>query len=69
MVNRNAEKHPVTPKQITEAMDEWFENGRGGLVKLANQACPEVAGAANMWFERGRARFNEFITAIENLEK
>ena len=61
-------KHPKTPTEIADALDEWFENGRGGLVKFCNIAQPEVASAANLWFEKGRARFNGMLLAIRSLE-
>lgn len=60
-------KHPRTPHELAVALDEWYENGRGGLVRFTKVACPEAAAQADLWFEKGRARINEFIKAIEAL--
>ena len=52
-------KHPETPNDIADSLEEWFENGQGALVRLDP--------AARLWFERGRARFTGLTQAIRDL--
>ena len=61
-------KHPRTPTEIADELLIWFENGKGGMVRLAQRTQPEVTSQMELWFEKGRARINVLAEAIRSLE-
>ena len=60
-------KHPETPDDVADELMLWFENGKGGLVRISEQNCPELTAQAELWFEKGRARLTGLADAIRNL--
>jgi hypothetical protein len=62
-------KHPKTPDDIADELMLWFENGKGGLVRLSQRANPEVTAQVELWFEKGRARLSGLAAAVRNLRE
>ena len=62
-------KYPKTPDEVADALMEWFERGKGGLVCFCRVANPEAQKHAERWFEKGRAKINGLVDAIRNLDE
>jgi len=58
-----------TKEHIAERLRTWFDNGKSGMEKLcANEDVPEeVKIYASQWYEKGQARIDCIIKAIEEL--